>query len=51
VLTLDWKEHDGPPVKQPSRQGFGSRLLARSAMGAELTYEPDGVRCVITGRR
>jgi len=51
VLKLEWKEHDGPPVKQPSRRGFGSRLLARSAMGATLTYEPDGVRCVITARR
>lgn len=50
-LRLEWKEHDGPPVKTPSRSGFGTRLLARAAMGAELSYEPDGVRCVIRSTR
>jgi len=49
-LRLDWKEHDGPPVKAPSTKGFGSRLLARAAMGTELKFEPDGLRCIFTSR-
>jgi len=27
TLTLDWVEKNGPPVRRPRRQGFGSRLL------------------------
>lgn len=46
-LRLEWKEHDGPPVSPPSTKGFGTRLLERSAMGAEVRYEPDGLRCTI----
>ncbi|HKX91575.1 MAG TPA: HWE histidine kinase domain-containing protein [Sphingomicrobium sp.] len=49
-LRLEWKEHDGPPVKAPSVQGFGARLLARAAMGADLRFEPGGLRCIITQR-
>ena len=49
-ILLDWKEHDGPPVKAPSSKGFGSRLLARAAMGAKLKFERDGLRCTITVR-
>lgn len=50
-LQLEWKEHDGPPVKPPSAKGFGSRLLARAAMGAKLRFEKDGLRCTITSAR
>jgi two-component sensor histidine kinase len=51
-LEIDWKEHDGPPVIPPSRQGFGSRLIERSLQGqlggeSRLDYAPDGVRCHI----
>jgi two-component sensor histidine kinase len=28
-LHLEWKEHGGPPVKEPQHQGFGSTLLQR----------------------
>ncbi len=28
-LALQWREHDGPIVKAPTRQGFGSRLMER----------------------
>jgi PAS domain S-box-containing protein len=28
TLSFDWVESGGPPVTQPQRQGFGSRLLA-----------------------
>ena len=49
-LELEWKEHDGPPVAAPLQKGFGSRLLARSAMGARLSFEPDGLKCTIRTR-
>jgi two-component sensor histidine kinase len=51
-LEIDWKEHDGPTVPPPTRQGFGSRLIERSLRGqldgeASLDYAPDGLRCHI----
>lgn len=49
-FELTWKEHDGPAVAAPSSKGFGSRLLARAAMGASLSFESDGLRCVIKSR-
>jgi len=49
-VVIEWKEHDGPAVKAPTSKGFGSRLLARAAMGTELRFEPDGLRCTITAR-
>jgi two-component sensor histidine kinase len=49
-VVIDWKEHDGPAVKAPTSKGFGSRLLARAAMGTELRFELDGLRCTITAR-
>ena len=49
-LELVWKEHDGPPVAAPLSKGFGSRLLARSAMGATLSFEADGLKCTIRAR-
>lgn len=50
-LTFLWKEFAGPPVEAPRRQGFGSRLIARSFGqdtdgSASLHYDPDGVRFV-----
>jgi two-component sensor histidine kinase len=30
VLTLSWREVDGPPAAPPARKGFGSRLIERS---------------------
>ena len=47
-LRLEWKEHDGPAVVSPKSKGFGSRLLARAALGATVNYESDGLRCTIT---
>jgi PAS domain S-box-containing protein len=34
-LSLRWSERNGPPVSDPSRRGFGSRLID-SAIGREL---------------
>jgi two-component sensor histidine kinase len=49
-LRLTWEESGGPPVRQPSRQGFGSRLikgLSQDLAGeVTLTYERSGLICV-----
>ncbi len=52
TLNLAWRESGGPPVKKPTRTGFGSRLIERSlarelAGDVQLTYEPEGVVCTI----
>lgn len=46
---LDWVETDGPPVRPPSRQGFGTVLIDRSIpfdLGgdSDVTFAPEGVR-------
>jgi len=51
-LHLDWTEANGPPVRLPRRQGFGSRLLERGLarqFGGEvhLTFSPEGLRCTM----
>ena len=47
-LQLEWREHDGPPVVQPARKGFGStlleRILPRDVGGSGmLDFSPGGV--------
>ena len=47
-FELTRREVDGPPVVKPTRQGFGSRLVAgglANGVGGEaaLTFEPQGV--------
>nr|USU32368.1 PAS domain S-box protein [Methylobacterium sp. OTU13CASTA1] len=50
-FCLTWSEQGGPPIlTQPSRKGFGSRLIERSfaaEVGGEvkLTYAPTGLVC------
>ncbi|GJE71114.1 PAS domain-containing protein [Methylorubrum podarium] len=50
-FCLTWSEQGGPPIlTQPSRRGFGSRLIERSfaaEVGGEvkLTYAPTGLVC------
>ena len=45
-LQLTWSERDGPPVRAPSRQSFGTRLIG--SLGQQLkglvglTYDPAG---------
>jgi PAS domain S-box-containing protein len=51
-LNLQWREKDGPPVRPPSRKGFGSRVLeqglAHELNGkVDLNYRPSGVVCII----
>lgn len=52
VVRLDWVEAGGPPVRAPSRTGFGTQL-ARAAFPpargeVRIDYDPAGVRCAIT---
>jgi PAS domain S-box-containing protein len=50
-LTFLWAEKGGPPVAEPTRRGFGSRLIMRSfseeAGRAHVEYPLEGVRCTI----
>ena len=49
-LRLRWQETGGPPVQQPKRRGFGSRLIERSLAPegngtVRLAFSPSGVVC------
>jgi PAS domain S-box-containing protein len=51
-FALEWTERGGPAVAEPSRRGFGARLIERcvvSDLGGSLDcrFEADGVRCLI----
>ncbi len=53
LLKLTWTEKGGPAVTPPAKQGFGSRMIARSlanelAGTAELDFKPEGVVCSIS---
>jgi PAS domain S-box-containing protein len=48
VLHLRWQETGGPAVAPPAREGFGSRLIARSLVHSfggrvSLSFPPEGV--------
>ncbi|UJW77001.1 sensor histidine kinase [Rhizobium sp. SL42] len=49
-FTLNWIESGGPTVREPSRQGYGTRYV-RAALGSlfgtppDITFAPDGFRC------
>lgn len=51
-LRMTWRERGGPPVAEPTRRGFGSRLLERG-LAAELrgrvrlSFPPEGLVCEI----
>jgi two-component system CheB/CheR fusion protein len=52
-LVLQWNEHGGPPVKQPTRHGFGSELVQRQLRyelngQASLDYAESGLRVTMT---
>lgn len=51
-LEFVWQEIDGPPVVKPEKSGFGSRMIQRGLAAelggkVELTFEPEGVRCIV----
>lgn len=52
VLRVVWRERGGPPVQQPSIEGFGSKLLARSLRDkpggkCDIEYHRSGVKAVL----
>lgn len=51
LVLLKWREQGGPPVIEPTRTGFGTKLIRRafgnSAREIELEYAPSGVACTI----
>ncbi|MEI7037263.1 sensor histidine kinase [Fulvimonas yonginensis] len=53
ILHLAWIEHDGPPVRPPTRKGFGTRLIERSLNPASngavsIDYRESGLVCRIS---
>lgn len=53
VLRIDWREEGGPPVSEPGRRGFGSRLMqfgVSRGLGGTLRfdYEPNGLQVSFT---
>jgi two-component sensor histidine kinase len=49
AVDLQWLAENGPPVSPPQRKGFGSRLLAASALQLNAQFHldcaPSGLRC------
>ncbi|MFP3546758.1 sensor histidine kinase [Rhizobium sp. SIMBA_035] len=54
VFSLCWVETGGPEVREPTRQGYGTRYI-RSALGSllgsppDIGYAPEGFRCRAAG--
>jgi two-component sensor histidine kinase len=51
-LKLEWREAGGPPVRPPSRRGFGSRMIERGLAAelggtASILFNPEGVVCAV----
>jgi two-component system CheB/CheR fusion protein len=48
-LTVTWEEQDGPAVRQPDKEGFGTSLISKAVPGAHVTidYRPQGLVCKI----
>jgi len=49
ALVIDWIEVGGPPVKEPTRKGFGSTIIQHSVSydlggSAEVNFDPKGFR-------
>jgi PAS domain S-box-containing protein len=52
-LVLRWIESGGPPVRPPTRQGFGTRVMERMIRGqlngeVNFDWRPEGVACEIS---
>lgn len=51
-FTLRWIECNGPPIKPPSRRGYGTRVIKGGIEGqlggkAEFDWRPDGLICTL----
>ena len=54
-LVFTWREEGGPPVNEPARKGFGSRLISRVLAAdfngeVRINYPPGGVVCELIAR-
>jgi two-component sensor histidine kinase len=52
ALRLAWRESGGPPVREPKRRGFGSRMIEQGLKHdlqgeAKLIFASSGLQCVI----
>jgi len=51
MLHMEWAERGGPPVAEPQKRGFGTRLIEKSlgSVGgsAELRFNAGGLHCAI----
>ena len=49
ALIFRWREHDGPAIAPPMREGLGSTLIKSSIPGATVTHDlkADGLECEI----
>ncbi|MBF9234313.1 sensor histidine kinase [Microvirga alba] len=50
LLKVDWVEKNGPPVREPARKGFGSKLIERGIRheldgSLDMRFHPEGLRC------
>ncbi|WP_182084613.1 HWE histidine kinase domain-containing protein [Aureimonas sp. ME7] len=48
AFRFEWKENGGPPIQEPIRKGYGSRIVERVLAAefagiAELDYRPEGL--------
>jgi two-component sensor histidine kinase len=54
VVRLEWTEEGGPVITPPTKQGFGSKIVAQSlrSLSGSITptFAPEGLRCLITFR-
>lgn len=53
-VRLSWIESGGPPVREPTRKGYGSRFLTMTLASIfrnppEMIYAPDGFRLTVGG--
>ncbi len=53
LVRIEWQESGGPPVPEDRGRGFGTDLIERIVAHelknpVELTFDPAGVRCVLT---
>ncbi len=51
-LTVVWREAGGPEITEPTRRGFGSKLIEAGLSGglrgkATLSFPPEGATCVV----
>ena len=53
LLNVTWREIGGPPVQEPTRRGFGTRLIEGSLAGelganVRIEFVPAGVQCTFS---